>query len=255
MEWISSLEDDCRQVSVEYIYMIFDQAAVDFSIIPILNGFPIEWHSLWQGLPEESSVRQAPLLIRFELNNRSQRLWLDDLCGEVATKSAVLMFCSLWPTPTLAGWLQKCTDGRHEGRPGLLRFYDPRLFPLLSGGLLNDEQRQQLHRPVLFWSWLDRDGAPQRLVGDGSPPVCGEDVKSIDLSDQQLEYLMCVCDANILLAQQPLAIPSWISAESLFQICYRGMQEATDKGLIMDDERDAWVCGKISEYITDKLSC
>lgn len=244
--WVSKLEDQCRKIKVKELYLIIDQAGLDFSIIPACNALSVEWRSLWQGLPEESVLNDAPLLVYIDLENIQQRQWIGDICSEHSNSNVLLALCSLWPIDLLANWLQKCIDARHEGRPGLLRFYDPRLFPLLTADLLNDEQKVQLHRPVMFWSWINRDGIPQLIAGNGSSPVRGENVVHIDLSDRQLESLMCVCDVNIMLSHQQIKIPDNLTNETLFNICYQGMCEATDKGIILDDDRERWVAAKLA---------
>ncbi|WP_231568848.1 DUF4123 domain-containing protein [Pantoea rodasii] len=175
-EWISKLEGQCRKIKVKNLYLIIDQAGMDLSIIPACNALSVEWQSLWQGLPEESVLDDAPLLVCIELENAQQRQWIGDLSSEISNRNVLLALCSLWPIDLLANWLRKCIDARHESRPGILRFYDPRLFPLLAANLLNDEQKAQLHRPVMFWSWINRDGIPQLIAGNGSPPVLGENI-------------------------------------------------------------------------------
>ncbi len=245
-DWISQLASCCLKINSEYLYVILDQAGLNCAIIPALEQLSLEWESLWKGLPEEIAESSAPLLIRIYLNNVQQRLWIEGICHQATAKHAVLTLSSLWSMKSLAHWLQCCSDASHEGRAGILRFYDPRLFPLLIGGILNAEQVQQLHRPALFWSWVDRDGKPTFVSGNGNVLGDNEKMSRIDLTDAQFEYLMCVCDVNILRTYQDLGKTHQLSEESLFQLCYQGMREASDKGMIMDEERNQWVLNKIS---------
>lgn len=248
-EWISLLGSQCKKVGGKYLDLIIDQSGLKFSVIPACNILSIEWQSLWQGLPEEIVVNEAPLLIRIDLENSLQRQWVDEMCNENAKNNVLLALCSPWSLDSLVSWLQKCIDGRYEGRPGIFRFYDPRLFPLLTADLLNEEQIAQIHRPVVFWSWMDRDGVPQLITGNGAAHVSGEKGSHIDLSDRQLEYLMCVCDANIMLKYRQAEIPEHISQESIFQVCYKAMCEASDKGLIMDEDRERWAEEKLAGLV------
>ncbi|PIF21653.1 DUF4123 domain-containing protein [Candidatus Pantoea floridensis] len=248
-EWISQLENQCKKLGGKHLHLIIDQSGLKYSVIPVCKVLSIEWQSLFQGLPEEIAESEAPLLLRIDLDDSQQRQWLDEICMEDSNRNVLLALCSIWPIDLLAKWLQNCADGRHEGRPGILRFYDPRLFPLLTADLLNEEQKSQIHRPVVFWSWIDRDGVAQLIAGNGAAPLSGEKMSHIDLSDRQLDYLMCVCDVNIMLNYQQSVIPEHLSQETLFQICYKAMCEASDKDLIMDEDRERWVEGKLAEVI------
>ncbi|WP_342456597.1 hypothetical protein [Pseudomonas sp. PSKL.D1] len=101
------------------------------------------------------------------------------------------------------------------GRLGLLRFYDPRLFPVLFSHVLQPEQ-------------------------------C-EGVGPVALSDAQVDILGCAADATRAIAQQAIAFPLQWGAEQRFQACYRGMLEACREGLLVDVEREAFV----SEQVRD----
>ncbi|WP_231568849.1 hypothetical protein [Pantoea rodasii] len=49
-----------------------------------------------------------------------------------------------------------------------------------------------------------------------------------------------------MLAYQQTEISVNLTNEALFNVCYQGMCEATDKGLILDDDRERWVADKLS---------
>ncbi|MEI7100826.1 DUF4123 domain-containing protein, partial [Klebsiella pneumoniae] len=70
----------------------------------------------------------------------------------------------------LANWLTQCMDILQEGRSGILRFYDTRVFPLLFTHILSDEQQEPLMRPALFWAWQDLDGQAKGINGSGLLP-------------------------------------------------------------------------------------
>lgn len=232
-------------MDAKQLYMIIDQIGLDFSIIPALNVLSIQWCSLWQGLPEESAENEAPLLIKIDINNLQQRQWIEGVCQEAAPKHAVIAFCSMWTMATLINWFQGCIDAAHESQSGLLRFYDPRLFLLLTDDILNKQQAQQLNRPALFWSWMDRDRKENYSVGNGKPLLSGEKTVLIDLTDKQFESIMCVCDVNMTSAYMLYSNPNNMSNEDVFSHFYRGMREASDKGVFIIEDREALALKKM----------
>lgn len=80
----------------------------------------------------------------------------------------------------------------------------------------------------------------------GSGTLLGRDEKNhkIDLTDRQLEHLMCVCDVMILLSHSAPPEGRYTSQQALFSDCYQGMVEATNRGIILDETREAWVMEK-----------
>ncbi|WP_456310462.1 DUF4123 domain-containing protein [Serratia proteamaculans] len=244
--WIERVALTCREAATDYVDILIDQSGFDFSVIPALKSLSIEWQSLFTGLPEASLVDVAPLMARINLNDAQHMLFLHDFSQHAAAQAPLLILCSHWPFATLAGWLTQCIDAQQEGRAGILRFYDTRIFPLLFSHTLSEEQQQTLLRPALFWSWQDRDGEPQILNGDGVPPEQKEPSLKINLSDSQCESLMSICDVVALLEHQAPPAGIFSSQQTLFLTCYEGMLEATKKGLLMDDQREAWVMMKWS---------
>lgn len=247
-DWVAKIQQTCAEVNTDYIDIIVDQSGMDFSVIAGLAGFsqPVQWQSLYQGLPEEILTEDAPLLIRISLSNTQQRQWLIELVQEVKEAAPVLVICSRWTFTFLAEWLQKCTDAVHEERSGIFRFYDPRIFPFLFSNILDDEQQKLLLRPALFWSWLDRDEEPQILLGKGTLPALGDKCRQIDLDARQLESLMCICDVIIFLKHRSVPDSWFVSQQLQFTACFEGMLDATKTGLIMDKDREDWVMNKIA---------
>lgn len=245
-KWFSFIEDTCKEIKTDYIDVIIDQAGLDFTVIPALNNLSIVWLSLYKGMPEEIIVDDAPLIIRVNVNDASQKQWLINILAEIQPQAPALILCSLWPFSLLAEWLSCCTDAANEGRPGVFRFYDPRIFSVLFSSVLNENQQYQLLRPVLFWSWLDRDSKPQMAIGNGTPPAKGEQCQKIDLDDRHYEYLMCVCDVVNLLNHRVIPESYFSSKEQRFQQCFSSMMAATDAGIILDDERENWVMEKLT---------
>lgn len=249
--WVNLVESTCVDLKVKYIDIIIDQAASDFSLLPTLASFTpeIQWRSLFNGLPEEVLLEDAPLLIRIEFNNTLQRQWLVELALQFGETDQILMLCSLWPFDVLAKRLIHCIDVSCGGQDGVLRFYDPRLFPFLFSHVLGAEQKQLLLDPVMLWSWLDRDHFPQQLSGNGASPSLDEKLPKLVLEDQQQEYMMCVGDTKILLNRFDIPESCKLTQEGIFIQCYEGMVAATEAGLIMDNEREAFVKNRLLENI------
>ncbi|MFP1807396.1 hypothetical protein ACLEED_16815 [Lonsdalea quercina] len=68
-QWMDKVQMTCQRAEIEHIDVIIDQCAVDFSVLPALASFrvPIEWQSLYQGLPEDIYPEDAPVLVRVNL--------------------------------------------------------------------------------------------------------------------------------------------------------------------------------------------
>lgn len=243
-QWIEEVVVTCRKSGIDYLDVLVDQSGLGFSVIPALNVLSVEWQSLYQGLPEEFIVDDAPLLVRIILDDVQQVQWLQEISQRVVVQAPLLLLCSPWPFSALAGWLTQCMDIQQEGKSGILRFYDTRVFPLLFNQILSVEQQKPLLRPALFWAWQDMDGNSRGIKGIGLPQTRGEKPQKTDLSDRQLEYLLCICDVMVLLGHCAPPAGVYASRQALFSDCYQGMVEATELGIILDDAREAWVMKK-----------
>lgn len=245
--WLDKIQLTCQQIGHNYVDMIIDQCGVNFSVIPALSGFSpaIKWQSLYQGLPENIYPDDAPLLVRIELEDAQQVQWLYALAREAVATAPLLVLGSSWRFEVLAEWLIRCIDAQHEGRAGIFRFWDTRIFSYLFTHVLSDEQQSQLHRPTLFWSWLDRDEATVLLEGNGAALGEEELSEQIIFTDNQFESLMCLCDAKQLLVYQPLPKNLFMNRESEFSACFKAMLAATKEGVLFEDKRNEWV----AEYI------
>ena len=247
--WIELLEVSCAQMSVTCLDIIIDQAGSDSSLLPsVLSVEPaLAWQSLFTGLPEAGADELAPLLVRVDLAQPLQRQWLLGLMQTLNGRSQLLVLASLWPLRSLAEHLGRCLEVSHGGYLGLLRYYDPRLFPLLFSHVFAPEQHQSLLRPAVFWSWLDRDGLPQQLWGTADTDELPDTHAPIDLSDQQLETLSCASDATLAMVSLADELPVQWSAEQHFQACYAAMLDATQAGLLLTSQREAHTLDRLRE--------
>ncbi len=239
--WIELLEASCAQVSITCLDIIIDQAGSDSPLLPsVLSVEPaLPWYSLFTGLPEAGAEELAPLLVRVDLAQPLQRQWLVGLVQALTGRSQLLVLASLWPFQALAEHLGRCLEVRNGGYLGLLRYYDPRLFPLLFSHVLEPEQQQSLLSPAVFWSWLDRDDHPKRLLGRVEMSESTEAFTPAELSDSQLEILSCASDATVAMVSLADALPSQWGAEQQFQACYAAMLDATQAGLLLTPQREA----------------
>ncbi|MFD0707261.1 MULTISPECIES: DUF4123 domain-containing protein [Photorhabdus] len=243
-DWIASLASSVTEIGISCIDMIVDQSGGQFPLIPALKSFSSEmdWCSLFQGLPEEVVTDKAPILIRIDLTHAVQRQWMSEIMMRLGRKPVLLVLCSSWSFDRLSQHLIQCVDAAYAGKGGILRFYDPRIFPVLFSHVLDKEQQQQFFRPVLFWSWLDRDGAPHVIWSEGHAEPVDETVQKIDLTDEQLEHLSCVSDAHILMLKLSNQDEySAFSREQLFDSCYALMVEASGKDILLDGDRESFV--------------
>lgn len=244
--WLDKIQQTCQEINLTYIDIIVDQCGIDYSIIPALSGFSpeIEWRSLYAGLPEDIYQEDAPLLVRIALNDDQQVHWLYDLADAVSATSPLLILASRWPFSALSAWLRQCVDANHEGREGIFRFWDTRIFSYIISDVLSPEQNQLL-RPALFWSWLDRDGKPELLNGNGASPVKDLVCQQISLTDRQFETMMCLCDAGLYLLYEPLPENCFKTKEGEFAACFRAMLAATQERVLFDDKRREWITERI----------
>lgn len=83
------------------------------------------------GLPENIYPDDAPLLVRIELEDAQQVQWLYALAREAVATAPLLVLGSSWRFEVLAEWLIRCIDAQHEGRAGIFRFWDTRIFSYL----------------------------------------------------------------------------------------------------------------------------
>ncbi|MHC8318617.1 DUF4123 domain-containing protein [Pseudomonas sp. LB3P31] len=245
--WLDLLEISCEQASTTCLDIIIDQAGSKVPLLPsVLSVEPaMPWYSLFTGLPESAADELGPLLVRTDLAQPLQRQWLLGLIQVLGGNSQLLVLASHWPFENLSEHLGRCLEAGNGGCLGLLRYYDPRLFPLLFSHVLEPDQQQQLLRPAVFWSWLDRDGVPHRLLGAPDTPDSPDGFVPIELSDSQLDTLGCASDATLALGNPNEALPSGLSAEQGFIAQYVAMLEATRVGLLSRPEREAFAWNRL----------
>lgn len=251
--WLSLLETSCAQAAITCLDIIIDQAGSDTPLLPSVLSVepPLLWYSLFTGLPEEGHLELAPLLVRVDLAQPLQRHWLMGLMQALEGRSQLLVLASDWPFQTLAEHLGQCLNAQNNGRSALLRYYDPRLFPVLFSHVLVPEQQQLWLRPAVFWSWLDRDGSPQRLLGTAGTAEGLEVIDPIEFSDSQVDTLSCASDAALVVENLSAALPDGYGVEQCFQACYAAMVEATQTGVVLAADREAFAFNRLHSAWAD----
>ncbi|NIF25135.1 DUF4123 domain-containing protein [Pantoea sp. Tr-811] len=249
--WLNLLLSACEQAQTPYLHVIIDQAGFAFPIRHSVLSVdpPLDCYSLFTGLPEEGAEDLAPLLVRVELAQPLQKQWLLGLLNATNGLPVVLTLASAWPFPILAEHLGRCIEALNGGCLGLLRYYDPRLFPLLFSHVLTPEQQQAWLQPAVFWSWLDRDGMPQHLLGQAHSPVTDDPSTPIELSDSQVDVLCCASDATAAMASLAAAFPHDWGAEQRFRGCYSGMLAASSAGLLTTAQREAYTLDHLRQTV------
>ncbi len=201
-EWQEHIERACASVGLQQVNVLLDQADWNNCAVPALKMLrpQVPWFSLFSGTPEENLLDQAPLLMRLNLTHWQHKAWLEELLTQCATEARLLVVISPLPFDTLSQALQALSQVKWGARTGLLRYYDPRIFPLLTSAILTDNQRTEYLQAVNYWGWLDRDDQPQWLQGNCLGYHAEIEVKPfLNLSDQQGELIGCIGDAQKLL--------------------------------------------------------
>jgi hypothetical protein len=249
-DWLALLEAGCAEVPITWLDLIVDQAGGRPLLASTRSVQPaLACQLLFKGLPEESAEDLAPLLIRIDLQQPIHRQWLHGLLQECAGNAQILALACTWPLEVLARYLGRCLEARNGGQLGLLRYYDPRVFPALFSQVLAPEQQRELLRPAVFWSWLDRDGQPRQLPGLGEEEEAAPDFQQLELSDAQRETLGCASEAGRLLDSLRVDLPTGALIEPCFSACYAALLAATEAGVIADSQREAFALQRLSAAI------
>ncbi|UVM75051.1 DUF4123 domain-containing protein [Pseudomonas alvandae] len=243
-EWQDQIEHVCAAADVSRVDLLLDQTGWNNCAIPALKQIrpEISWHSLFSGTPEENLLEQAPLLMRLDLAHWQHRAWLEQLMTHCATDARLLVAISPLPFDALSHALQALSQMKWGGQPGLLRYYDPRIFPLLISSILSDEQRIHYLLPVSYWTWLDRDDQPQWRRGASQAQGNIEVPPFVELSDEQCDLIGRISDAHhVLNSGQFDQLEE--SQEQRFALLYRLVVQASKENYFGD------LVGYVKQYV------
>lgn len=245
-QWLEQIEHTASEVGLHHVDLLLDQTGWPASAIPTLQRIhpAMPWFSLFSGTPEEPLMEQGPLLMRLDLQQWQHKAWLEDLIKNAGKDSRLLLLVSPQPFEDLGLALQGLSRMQVGGQPGLLRYYDPRIFPWMLRDILDDQQREFFLQVASFWSWLDRDGQPQWQQGTCNvDPVPLDVPEPIKLTDAQYERFGCISNAQRLMTERVFDV-SGISKELLFSQMYGLARKFSDEGYL----------GGIKEYIKEQLA-
>lgn len=244
-EWQEQIEQVGARVGIQHVDVLLDQTAWDNCAIPAMKMLrpDVPWFSLFSGTQEEKLLEQAPLLMRLDLAQWKHTAWFEELITQCATDARLLVLISPLSFDALGRALQVLLQIKWGGQAGLLRYYDPRIFPLLMNLILTHEQRAEYLRLASYWGWLDRDEQPHWLQGNCQ--MHQEDIQvgsAMVLSDQQCDLIGCISDAQSLLGGRNFDHLG-TSQESSFAALYALVVRASKENYF----------GDLTEYVRGEL--
>jgi hypothetical protein len=229
-DWLTQIELVCGEVEIDHVDILLDQADWINAALPVLRVMKPQapWFSLFTDTPEEHLLHVSPLLVRLDITQPEHKAWLAE-CLRYYSINRLLVLISPLPFEDLSKATRAFSQAKRGGRIGLLRYYDPRVFPVLMNSIFTGEQRSLFQQMTAYWSWLDRDEQPQWLQGEGEAHLSPATVpECIEMSDQQVECLGCISDAQ-LLASKPEVVRLGGTKESQFLELYKLAVQAGDE--------------------------
>lgn len=245
IQWLEQIEQVCTTAEVQQVDLLLDQAAWSKCAVPGLQQLSpkVPWFSLFTGMPEENLLDQAPLLMRLDLSIWQHKAWLEELIEHCAADARLMVLISPLPFEELSHAVQALSQMQWGGQAGLLRFYDPRIFPVLMNAILTGEQRAEFMQVACFWGWLDRDDQPQWLQSNCLTKQRGIEVSPfVELSDEQCEMIGRISDAQKLLGDGKFDHLD-DSQERRFEMLY---------SIVMQASRENYF-GDLGEYARQRL--
>lgn len=199
-QWLEQAEFSALSSQLEYIDIVVDPAGSGQPLAESLSHLSpgVRWGSLFDGTPEEGLGADSPFLVRLYWREWQHKSWLSELVRRYGAESRLLFLISPLVFDELKSHLTVLSQFLWEEQSGVLRFYDPRIFPELFNHVLTVEQQRCFTRIAYYWSWLDRDlhQVWKRGVIDtdnGSLPAS----EPIYITDKQFDMIGCISDAEI----------------------------------------------------------
>ena len=233
--WVEKLQSMSAQAKNTYIDIIIDQAGLPQSFIPALKmlGDDIKWFSLFTNMPEEVFIQDSPLLIRFNWDNDVHVIYLTEILAHYYHSSRILVAISLLPFDSLARFLHALVEFKWENQTGILRFYDPRIFPELIKFVLSDEEGRYFSQLAYMWNWIDKDGEMSWLKGDFFTDVEKQTPPTLTIDSKQITKIGCISDAIKLMSLAAFDNPH-LTREENFALLYSLSVQAYESDFIGD---------------------
>lgn len=245
-DWIQKLDDLGASTGVRHVDLLFDQVGADVSILPALRVIHprLEWFSLFSGMPEETLINQAPILMRLHLDEWRHKAWLEEMLMHFHGQPRLVLLLSPMPFPVLAKALQALSQLQWGGLSGILRFHDPRLINELLASVLDASQRQRFLQTALCWSWRNLDQQVVWLPGTWVANQPEDNTSQpLALTDAQYDRLGSISDALQLINIPKSNLPD-LSNEQCFALCYQWVLEAGEEHYF----------GDLHEYAQSRLA-
>lgn len=231
--WIIQIEQACMGTDSPYVNIIVDQAGYIPSLISDLKRFQpeISWCSLLENEPENVYIDDAPIFLQIQTDIWQQKEWLSALLRQYHEPSRVLLFFSLYDFKQLAQYLQRLIIAEWEGRKGVMRFYDTRMFPLLMNSILTEQQQHYFLDAAQLWSWRDRDGKSVWLPGQFQRAVELNSDALLTLDDKQYDRLGYISDIECFSDVHLCHYPEF-SREELFQHLWTSVDSMAENNVV-----------------------
>ena len=143
------------------LYALVDGFQYEAQLGERLSGPRAALIGLFEGTPDAPLVHAGPWLI----DTAQEAVPMDTLAALEKARPSVTWLFSRELLPVLAGALRKRLDVVLDGRPALLRFYDPRTLAGLQD-ILTPEQKSALHADIDEWHLLHQ--GKRMWIGDGA---------------------------------------------------------------------------------------
>ncbi|ROP61537.1 uncharacterized protein DUF4123 [Enterobacter sp. BIGb0383] len=233
--WLTQIEQVCTRLGIFSVNVIVDQAGDIPSLVHDLKRFkpPVDWVSLLENEPENEFIDDAPLFLQLRLDIWQHKEWLSALLRQYYSPARILVFLSANSFSLLAKHLQALTIAEWEGRKGLMRFYDTRVFPTLIESVLTEQQKHYFLAVARLWTWRNRDGHVVWLSGENE----GYDFRDtvlLAIDDAQYNQLGIMSDIDEFVGEYQTKYPEF-TPQLLFERLWQGSQE-TDGRTVLDSE-------------------
>lgn len=229
-QWLEQAEFLSLSARHNYIDVIIDQAGSGRSMVDIFYYLSpaVRYVLLFEGTPEEGMSEDGPVLVRFLWSEWQHRDLLAELMRYWGEASRLMLIISPLVFDELKNHLMALSQFEWGEQTGILRFYDNRVFPVLFSHVLSDEQQAAFTNIAFYWGWQDRDICQvwkQGNIGPGSGFM--SDPTILRLTDQQIEIIGCISDAELLARN---TIRNTLSREINFQCCFFSALSASQEG-------------------------
>lgn len=232
LRWQKQIEQVCTQLGNLSVNIIVDQAGDIPSLVQDLKRFQpeIDWVSLLENEPENEFIDDAPLFLQLRIDIWQHKEWLSALLRQYFDPARILIFFSVNDFASLATHFQTLIIAQWEGRNGLMRFYDTRIFPTLIESVLNNQQKQLFLGIAQLWSWRNRDGQAVWLQGENED-YDFSNVGLLSISDEQYSQLGIISDIEEFIKNYRFKYPEF-TPQSLFIHLWQGIQVVNEKKII-----------------------